>query len=115
MPRPNLLKEEKPLTEESKIKLREAARLLANWLEKRDIQNHFDCTERHARDMISTLSKRIPIIAVSDRKGYKCARKVEDLELVRQSMAEIDSRIRELFARKEPLLEFIKKYGGEND
>ena len=112
--RPKLLKE-KPMTEEEKRKLNEAARLLANWLEKRDIENHFKCSERQARDMVSTIAKKVPVIASSERKGYKRAMTVNDLELAKVAAAELGSRIKELFARKKPLDEFIKKYETEEE
>lgn len=65
--------------------------------------------ERSVRDVISTLSKRKPIIATSDGKGYKMAMRVCDKDEVRHAWMEIDSRIEELEARRETLKAFYDK------
>lgn len=65
--------------------------------------------ERSARDVISALAKKVPIIATSDAKGYWMARTTEDIEFVKHVWMEIDSRIEELEARKKPLIAFYEK------
>ena len=65
--------------------------------------------ERSVRDVISTLSKRKPIISTSDGKGYKLAIYVKDMEEVRHARAEIDSRIAELTERRQCLDEFYEQ------
>lgn len=65
--------------------------------------------ERSARDVISALAKRVPVIATSNAKGYWIARTTADLDAVRHAWQEIDSRQEELESRKKPLIEFYEK------
>lgn len=115
--RPELIKEEKPMSQKTKDRLNAVARRLIDWQLKEDLQSYLHCDERTVRDLVSTVSKRVPIISVSDKKGYKRAMTQEDLELAKQSYAELESRVRELFARMKPLANFISKFkvGGENN
>lgn len=66
-------------------------------------------SERTIRDLISKISMKAPIISTSDRKGYKLARKVGDLEEVEHAWKEIDSRIEELEKKRKPLIKFREK------
>ena len=66
--------------------------------------------ERTVRDVISTLSKRVPIISTSDNKGYALAMSEKDLEYVIHTWQEHDSRQQELEERKKPLINFYEKY-----
>lgn len=66
--------------------------------------------ERSVRDVISLLSKRVPIISTSDNKGYALAKGGDDIEAVIHTWKEIDSRIAELEERKKPLINFYEKY-----
>ena len=66
--------------------------------------------ERSVRDVISLLSKKVPIISTSDCKGYALAKSVDDLEDVIHTWKELDSRIAELEERKKPLINFYEKY-----
>ena len=66
--------------------------------------------ERQIRDLISTLAKRVPIIATSDSKGYYIATTAEDLEKVKHQWQELDSRITELDKRKKPLIDFYEMH-----
>ena len=65
--------------------------------------------ERSVRDVIAVLSTKKPIISTSDNRGYKLARTMKDMELVRQAWMEIDSRQNELEKRKQPLIVFLEK------
>ena len=76
---------------------------------KVEIMLHFGVTERTAREMISNISKKSPVIATSDNSGYRIARTAEDLEEVIHSWKEIDSRQDELEERKQPLIRFYEK------
>ena len=65
---------------------------------------------RRARDLISTLAKRVPVIATSDSKGYYVASAAEDLEKVEHQWKELDSRIAELDKRRKPLIDFYETH-----
>ena len=80
---------------------------------KAEIMLHFGVSERTAREMISIVSKRAPVIATSDNSGYRIARTAEDLEEVIHSWNEIDSRQKELEERKKPLIKFYEKKRAE--
>jgi hypothetical protein len=63
--------------------------------------------DRQIRDVISVLSHKYPIISLSDsNKGFKLAQNDSDLEQVKHSIAEINSRINELRKRLTPLIDF---------
>ena len=76
---------------------------------KAEIMAHFGVSERTAREMISIVSKRAPIIATSDNCGYRIATTANDIEAVTHSWQEIDSRQKELEERKKPLIKFYEK------
>lgn len=76
---------------------------------KAEVMAHFCVTERTAREMISTLSKKVPVIATSDNCGYRIATTANDIEAVTHSWKEIDSRQKELEERKKPLIKFYEK------
>lgn len=85
---------------------------------KQHIAEYFGVSERTAREIISTLAKRQPIIATSDQRGYRLACTTADAEEVRHQIAELNSRISELQARKAPLerfMELYKKYMQEKE
>ena len=66
--------------------------------------------DRQIRDMIAHISWIYPIVSTSDtNKGYKLAKEMSDVELVKHSWAEIDKRILELSKRKRPLIAFLDK------
>lgn len=68
--------------------------------------------DRQLRDLISLIAKKVPVISTSDKKGYKIAKTIYDIEEVIHSWKEIDSRIAELEERKKPLIEFYEKHKG---
>lgn len=109
---PELLKNEPVLTQKQKDELNMVARLLAKkWATKSEIQTMLGgCNERTARDYISTIAKKVPVISISDDKGYKRAMTKEDLELAIRSRDELRSRINQLKLRLEPLEKFINYY-----
>lgn len=107
MDRPELLKD-KPLTQEERVLLNKIAKELAvRWMQKKDIQDLFNIHERKARDCVSTIAKKVPVISLSSGKGYKRCMGLQDLDLALQSRNELDSRIRELTERRNRLNEFI--------
>ncbi|HKL93805.1 MAG TPA: hypothetical protein VJZ69_00805 [Clostridia bacterium] len=76
---------------------------------KAEIMAYFGVGERTAREMISIVSKRAPVIAVSNTRGYRIAKSAEDIDAVMHSWKEIDSRQKELEERKIPLIKFYEK------
>jgi len=65
-------------------------------------------SDRQVRDIISAISQKHPIVSTSDtNKGFKLAKDPSDLEAVKHSWAELDSRIEELNKRKRPLIKFL--------
>ena len=106
------MKPSKPITD----KMREKANALfvimkdGKWHTKEELGAKLGIkNERSVRDVISTLSKRRPIISTSDGKGYKLALYVSDMEDVRHTWMELDSRIEELEARRQSLIEFYEQ------
>lgn len=65
--------------------------------------------ERRVRAIISLLAQKRPIIATSDKKGYRLAKSKEDLNDIEHQWKEFDSRIEELEKRKVPLMKFYEK------
>lgn len=76
---------------------------------KQEIAGHFKVSVRSAREMVSTIAKRRPIIATSNKRGYRLASQSGDYLDAKHQWAEIDSRIAELEARKLPLIRFCEK------
>ena len=108
---------EKPeLSEETKKRANEIYRYLK--AENRSVTKQEICdylgweynssSERRVRDLISLIAKRRPIIATSDQRGYKVPT-MNDLDAVEHQWRELDSRIAELEARREPLIKFAEK------
>lgn len=109
---------EKPVTEQMKERCNELYRVIRDG---RTVTKDEVCaickvkSERQARDIISTLAGRVPIIATSDGRGYRIARTASDIDEVRHTWQELDSRQAELERRKKPLIAFYeKKMGGNN-
>lgn len=102
------------MTEATRGRLNELYILLKQRNYKKiEIMEYFGVGERTAREMISIVSKRAPVIATSDNSGYRIARTAEDLEEVIHSWKEIDSRQKELEERKKPLIKFYEKKRAE--
>ena len=108
---------EKPeLSEETKRRANEVWRFLrdeAKPVTKQEICDFLgweynSSSDRRVRDLISIIAKRKPIVATSDQRGYKVPT-ANDLEAVEHQWKEIDSRIAELAARREPLIKFAEK------
>lgn len=66
--------------------------------------------ERQLRMLIAYIAKKVPVISTSDSKGYKIAKTKEDLEEVRHTWAEMSSRVEEIEARMNPLIQFYEKF-----
>jgi len=98
------------MSEKQKQECNAIARLIANdWMQKKEIQDIFKMDERTVRDRISKIAKKVPVIAISDKRGYKRALDSADLSYAKQTFNELKSRIKELEERAAPLEMFIKE------
>ncbi len=105
------LLKKKPLTPEQKAFLNKIAwRLTQGWTTKEQIMQEFKLGDRKARDCISAIAKVIPIISLSNGKGYKRAIDYRDFDLVISARNELNSRIRELELRRNCLNNFLRKF-----
>lgn len=105
---------EKPMTENQKFYGNMLYKyMMANdVLTKEQMLEHlgWDKTkDRQLRELISLIAKKVPVISTSDSKGYKIAKKKEDIELAEHQLREFDSRIYEIEQRKIQLLRFVDK------
>jgi uncharacterized protein YbaA (DUF1428 family) len=99
-------------SEEKKMQLNELYRLMRDRrVTKEEIMLRYNISERAARDMISEITKRVPVIATSDNKGYKRAVSAADVEEVIHSYNEDKKRADEILKRNAPRIEFLRQYG----
>lgn len=77
---------------------------------KKQICTFFNCNERQARAMIEKIAKDYPVIACSKSKGYRIASKESDIEALKISYLENQSRIKKLSLRNKPMQEFFNKF-----
>lgn len=107
------MKCEKPITEKQKEKVNKLYRVLKSGvtLTKTEIMTVCEVSnERSARELISILAQRKPILSTSDQKGYRLAITKDDLQAVIHQHKENDSRIDEIQKRNKPLIEFEEKF-----
>ena len=78
---------------------------------KEEIVMNLDINERVARDLISYIKKKFPVISNSQNKGYRLALSVDDLEDAKQTIAEARSRINDLQEGIKPLEDFVDRIG----
>lgn len=76
----------------------------------RAVAFNFGIVERQARRMLSESAKTYPLIAVSDRKGYRIATSAQDLDDVRHAYSENRKRAAEILKRNAPLKKFIREH-----
>lgn len=105
------MKPSKPITPKMREKANALYRIMQDnkWHTKEELAERMGIkNERSMRDVIATLSTKKPIISTSDNRGYKLAMTKGDIELVKQTWMEIDSRQEELEKRKKPLIDFYE-------
>lgn len=99
------------LTETTRNRLNKVYLMLKHTTTKEEIVLNLDINERVARDLISFIKKKFPVISNSQNKGYRLALSVEDLEDAKQTIAEARSRINDLQEGIKPLEDFVEKLG----
>ena len=71
-------------------------------ISKWDIAEKFQVSERVVREKISEVSAYYPVIATSNREGYRLAKKIDSLsskEEMEQELSEVEHQINELKSR----------------
>lgn len=92
----------------------EILKMLSNGdtVSKRDIVRRLGISERRARECLSEIAKEYPIIAVSDKSGYRLATTSDDSDEARHAINENRKRAGEILKRNKPLAEFIRLCDG---
>lgn len=84
---------------------------------KWDIVEKLEISERYVREMISTCSMYYPVLALSNKEGYRLAKNInsmnqeeknKELEEVKHQLNEFNSRIKVLKKRMKPLIAYLK-------
>lgn len=98
------------LTDENKEKLNALYKLMCKQnVTKQMVMQIFKINERTARDMISEIAKRAPVIAVSDSKGYRIAVSIKDTNEAKHAFLENKKRAEEIMKRNAPLKQFLEE------
>lgn len=82
---------------------------------KQEVMAMFDVGERVARDMLSEVAKKCPVIALSDGKGYRIANlsSPEDMREAKHAYNENRKRAEEILKRNIPLAQALGISPGE--
>ena len=81
---------------------------------KEDLSYKYSYSDRAIRMILSEISCYFPVIATSDRRGYRIATdEDDDINDVKHTVNELLSRCTQLKKRCKPLIAFLK--GGEKD
>ena len=107
----NALKNQE-LTDITRMRLNKVYSMLKTSTTKEEIVQNLDVNERVARDLISYIKKKFPVISNSQNKGYRIALTYQDLDDAKQAIAEAKSRIQDLQEGIKPLEEFCCQFGG---
>lgn len=97
------------LTETTRNRLNTVYLLLKQSTTKEEIIDTLDINERVARDLISFVKKKFPVISISSSKGYRLAQSYDDLADAKQTVDEVQSRIKDLNKGIAPLINFISQ------
>lgn len=93
-------------------KLDVLAQMLTNeTVTKKAITLCFGVSERDARRMLSAIAKAYPLIATSDKAGYRIAANAQDLDEVRHAYNENRKRAAEILKRNRALEKFLREHG----
>lgn len=100
------------MTDKNREMLNSLVRILRQTsMTKQEVMSRFDVPERTARDMISEIAKRVPVIALSDSKGYRIAVTEDDIEDAKHAFFENRKRSGEIEKRNKPLIDFLENKG----
>lgn len=93
------------------VQLRQMAEMLADyWLKKEEICRMFQLKNtRQARLKVSEIADQLPVISSSQREGYKVATDEDDISLLERANNELESRIKALKKRQQPLKKEIAR------
>ena len=84
---------------------------------REDVAGYLNVSERKARDEINTVRKHYAVISGSFAKGYRLAKKFDKMtpeekekekELVSRTIAEFESRIRDMKKSQKPLIAYLR-------
>lgn len=76
---------------------------------KQCVMDTFGVGERVARDMLSEIAKRCPLISLSDATGYRIAMHPQDVGDAMHAYNENRKRSEEILKRNEPLEKFLEE------
>lgn len=97
------------LTAENRAKLNALVRLLRDGnVTKQRVMDLFEVSERTARDMLSEIAKRAPLISVSDTSGYRIAVNSADVGDAMHAYNENKKRAEEILKQNAPLEKFLE-------
>lgn len=86
-------------------------------ISKWEMVEKLEMSERRIRDMISECSMYYAVLALSNKEGYRLARKIDEMnqeekekeaEEIRHQLNEFNSRIRVMKKRMKPLIAYLK-------
>ena len=82
---------------------------------KQEVMQMFETSERTARDMLSEVAKKCPVIAVSDGKGYRIVNMSipDDMREAQHAYNENRKRAEEILKRNIPLAQALGIKPGE--
>lgn len=101
------------LTDENRAKLNALVRMLrTQTMTKQRVMEIFQVNERTARDMLSEIAKRAPLISVSDTSGYRIAVQSNDVGDAMHAYNENKKRAEEILKRNIPLEKFLEESRG---
>ncbi len=100
------------LTDDNRRMINDLARmLLKRTVTKQEIMRIYGVSERTARDMVSEIAKRVPIISLSNGKGYRrinrSAPEANDVADARHAYNENRKRAEEILKRNDPIADFL--------
>lgn len=82
---------------------------------KQEVMQMFDTNERTARDMLSEIAKKCPVISLSDGKGYRIVNRSipDDIREAKHAYNENRKRAEEILKRNIPLAQALGISPGE--
>lgn len=106
-------KEAKAVFQSPVLELLKSEKPISKW----EMVEKLEMSERRIRDMISECSMYYAVLALSNKEGYRLARKIDEMnqeekekeaEEIRHQLNEFNSRIRVMKKRMKPLIAYLK-------